>query len=141
MVSAARRALLRSFQRFAASHFLEAERSCTLCQNANFTVVPAQLQSKQRLTREDTVWYRWIAAGVSGFSNALDVTSNCALKLHTLAGATLVAVQMTTPAQAKAEVNYLEQLTAFPGICINKAHCWFAGSTQECCLIWTTCCH
>ncbi|KAL0027705.1 hypothetical protein WJX79_010517 [Trebouxia sp. C0005] len=57
-----------------------AEESCINCQNPNFTVVPAQLQSKQRLAREDTSWYKWAGAG-----------------------ATLVALPMTSPAQAKAE--------------------------------------
>ncbi len=71
MIPAAHRALLRSLQRFAASRFLEAARSCTKCQNANFTVVPAQLQSKQHLTDGDTAWFRWIGAGTSFLSHAM----------------------------------------------------------------------
>ena len=72
MIPAAHRALLRSLQRFAAARFLDAARSCTNCQNGNFTVVPAQLQSKQHRTGGDTAWYRWIGAGTSVLSYAME---------------------------------------------------------------------
>lgn len=71
MIPAAHRALLRSLQRFAAARFLDAERSCIKCQNDNFTVVPAQLQSKQHRTGGDIAWYRWIGAGTSDLSHAM----------------------------------------------------------------------
>ena len=71
MIFATHRALLRSLHRFAASCFLEAERSCTKCQNANFTVVPAQLQSKQHVPGQDTAWHGWIGAGMSVLSHAM----------------------------------------------------------------------
>ncbi len=48
------------------------------------------------------------------------ITSKFALKLQSLAGATLVAVQMTSPAQAKAEVSLYKQLTVFP--CASTGH-------------------
>ncbi len=76
MIPAAHRALLRSLQRFAASRFLEAGRSCTKPETANFTVVPAQLQSKQ-LTGEDTAWYRWIGAGMSILIHAVVKDRGC----------------------------------------------------------------
>lgn len=42
------------------------------------------------------------------------VVSRFVLRLQPLAGATLIAVQMTNPAQAKAEVSLFKQLTIFP---------------------------
>ena len=44
------------------------------------------------------------------------IISKFALKLQSLAGATLVAVQMTSPAQAKAEVSLFNQLMVFPWV-------------------------
>ena len=70
-----------------------------------------------------------------------NVASKIALNLQLLAGATLVAVQITSPAQAKAEVSFFKQLTAFSEMCTNRALGWLAGSTQECYTTWTTCCH
>ena len=56
-------------------------------------------------------WRRYVS---SQLCHGKIIISKFALKLQSLAGATLVAVQMTSPAQAKAEVSLYKQLTVFP---------------------------